>query len=137
MPNYSKNDVILVRYPFSDLSNSKVRPAVIVSTTHISQDIIIVPLTSKTAQLLPGEFVLLDWLKEGLNVPSAVKRGLYTVENKLIIKVIGELLIVDAQKLEGSFSVGWDCNLKKIVKEKAMPTASFAIAPFKILYIKS
>ncbi len=26
MPNYSKNDIILVQYPFSDLSSSKVRP---------------------------------------------------------------------------------------------------------------
>ena len=40
MPNYSKNDIILVRYPFSNLSDSKVRPAVVVSTTHTSQDII-------------------------------------------------------------------------------------------------
>ncbi|HEY9771914.1 MAG TPA: type II toxin-antitoxin system PemK/MazF family toxin [Coleofasciculaceae cyanobacterium] len=102
MPNYSKNNIILVRYPFSDLSNSKVRPAVVVSTAHASQDIIVVPLTSKTTKLLSGEFMLLDWLKEGLNVPTAVKRGLYTVENRLAIKVIGELSKVDAQKLEGS-----------------------------------
>jgi mRNA interferase MazF len=39
-------DVILVRYPFSDLSSSKLRPAVIVSTAHPSQDILITPLTS-------------------------------------------------------------------------------------------
>ncbi len=52
MPSYSKLDVILVRYPFSDLSSSKVRPAVIVSTSHPSQDIIITPLTSKTGSLL-------------------------------------------------------------------------------------
>ena len=32
MPSYSKYDVILVRYPFSDLSSSKVRPAVTVET---------------------------------------------------------------------------------------------------------
>ncbi|NEQ25078.1 MAG: MazF family transcriptional regulator, partial [Microcoleus sp. SIO2G3] len=31
MPSYSKHDVILVRYPFSDLSSSKVRPAVVAS----------------------------------------------------------------------------------------------------------
>jgi mRNA interferase MazF len=36
MPNYSKHDVILVRYPFSDLSNAKVRPAVVVSAAHVS-----------------------------------------------------------------------------------------------------
>ena len=76
MNNYSKNDVILVRYPFSDLSGSKVRPAVIVSASHISGDFFIVPLTSKTKRLLDGEFVLANWKETGLNVTTAVKRGL-------------------------------------------------------------
>ena len=52
MPSSLKNDVILVRYPFSDLSDSKVRPAVVVSAPHVSQDIFVVPLTSRTASLL-------------------------------------------------------------------------------------
>ena len=30
MPSFSNGDVILVRYPFSDLSGSKVRPALVV-----------------------------------------------------------------------------------------------------------
>ena len=79
MPSSSKNDIILVRYPFSDLSDSKVRPAVVVSAPHVSQDIFIVPLTSKTASLLGGEFLLADWKAVGLNVPTAVKRG-YSVQ---------------------------------------------------------
>ncbi len=70
MPNYSKNEIILVRYPFSDLSSSKVRPAVVVSTPHPSQDILIVPLTSRTASLLDGEFLLSDWSAAGLNVAN-------------------------------------------------------------------
>lgn len=47
MPSYSKNEVILVRYPFSDLSATKVRPAVVVHAPHPSQDSLIVPLTKK------------------------------------------------------------------------------------------
>jgi mRNA interferase MazF len=74
MPNYSKNIVILVRYPFSDLSNAKVRPAVIVNTSHSSQDILIVPLTSKTGSLLDGEFVLSDWAAAGLTANSEQTR---------------------------------------------------------------
>ncbi|CAD5937982.1 tetratricopeptide repeat protein [Planktothrix agardhii] len=70
MPNYSKNEIILVRYPFSDLLSSKVRPAVVVSTPHPSQDILIVPLTSRTASLLDGEFLLSDWSAAGLNVAT-------------------------------------------------------------------
>ncbi len=54
MPSYSKNDVILVRYPFSDFSGAKVRPAVVVNAPHASQDVFIVPLTSKTTSLLAG-----------------------------------------------------------------------------------
>ncbi len=56
MNNYSRGEVVLVRYPFSDLSGSKVRPAVIVSAPHASQDVFIVPLTSRTTSLLSGEF---------------------------------------------------------------------------------
>jgi mRNA interferase MazF len=102
MQNYSKNDVILVRYPFSDLSTSKVRPAVIINALHISEDIFIVPLTSKTTSLLPGEFVLEDWRGGGLNVITAVKRGIYTINKTLIIKRIGQLSTFDSKRLESS-----------------------------------
>jgi mRNA interferase MazF len=102
MSNYSKNDIILVRYPFSDLSSSKVRPAVIVNTPHTSQDIFIVPLTSKTTGLLVGEFILSDWEAAGLNVPTAIKRGLYTVNQSLVVRTIGKLSDRDAEQLKYS-----------------------------------
>ena len=102
MPNYSKNDIILVQYPFSDLSSSKVRPAVVVSAPHVSQDILITPLTSKTGTLLEGEFVLSEWAAAGLNVATAVKRGLYTVHKNLVVKVIGKLADADVELLEQS-----------------------------------
>jgi mRNA interferase MazF len=78
IPSYSRHDVVLIRYPFSDLSGGKVRPAIIVNAAHISQDLIITPLTSRTENLLPGEFLLEKWQEAGLNVPSVVKRGLYS-----------------------------------------------------------
>ncbi len=106
MPNYSKNIIILVRYPFSDLSNAKVRPAVIVNAPHSSQDILIVPLTSKTGSLIDGEFVLSNQAAAGLNVVTAVKRGIYTINISLVIKVVGRLDDVDIDKLEQSLR-GW------------------------------
>jgi mRNA interferase MazF len=102
MSSYSKSDVVLVRYPFSDLSGSKIRPAVVVSAPHVSQDLFIVPLTSKTVPLLPGEFVLADWTQAGLNVKSAVKRGVYTVHESLVAQTLGQLSATDAVKLEAS-----------------------------------
>ncbi len=85
MPSYSKGEIVLVRYPFSDLSGSKVRPAIIVSPRHTSQDLFVIPLTSHTARLLTGEFVLGEWKTSGLNVASAVKRSLFTIHESLIV----------------------------------------------------
>jgi mRNA interferase MazF len=102
MPSYSKNEVVLVRYPFSDLTSAKVRPAVIVNAPHTSQDVLIVPLTSKTTGLLAGEFVLADWKGAGLNVETVVKRGIFTIHQKLVLKSVGRLLTGDAEKLESS-----------------------------------
>jgi mRNA interferase MazF len=102
MHNYSKNDVIIVRYPFSDISSSKVRPAVVISAPHVSEDVFVIPLTSGTISLLAGEFVLADWAKAGLNVETAVNRGIYTVNKKLIIKKVGKLSTSDFKRLESS-----------------------------------
>lgn len=102
MPNYSKYDIILIRYPFSNLSNSKVRPAAVVNALHSSTDLFITPLTSKTRSLLVGEFVLSDWSGAGLNTKTAVKRGLYTLQDSLVMKLIGKLADIDAQQLDRS-----------------------------------
>ena len=102
MPSYSKNEVVLVRYPFSDLSSTKVRPAVVVHAPHVSQDNLIVPLTSQTAGLLAGEFVLNDWTSAGLHLPTAVKRGIYTIHSRLIVKKLGHLPPRDAQQVDDS-----------------------------------
>lgn len=102
MPGYSKNDIVLVRYPFSDLSSAKVRPAIVVSARHKSQDIFVVPLTSRTTNLLPNEFVLADWQASGLNVPTAVKRGIYTIHASLVVKSVGKLMPADAVRLDRS-----------------------------------
>jgi hypothetical protein len=73
-----------------------------VSAPHVSQDIFIVPLTSRTASLLAGEFLLKDWSAAGLNVPTVVKRGLYTVHQVLILKTVGRLTQRDAEQVERS-----------------------------------
>ena len=51
---------------------------------------------------MAGEFVLGDWATSGLNVPTALKRGLYTVHRALIVKQIGHLSQTDAHLVEQS-----------------------------------
>jgi mRNA interferase MazF len=73
-----------------------------VHVPHPSQDSFVVPLTSRLAALQAGEFVPVDWEKAGLNVPTAVKRGIYTIHPSLIAKFIGRLSARDSRRLEKS-----------------------------------
>ena len=102
MASYSRGSIVLVRFPFSDLTGAKARPAIAVSTPHTSQDIFIVPLTSKTDRLQAGEFTMQDWQDAGLNVAIAVKHGIFTIHQNLIIKSVGSISAADAQQLERS-----------------------------------
>lgn len=106
MPSFSKNEIVLVRYPFSDLTKLKVRPAVVVNAPHSSKDLFIVALTSKTQSLMAGEFVLVEWQNAGLNVETAVKRGVFTIHEKLVLKSVDILTDADAKSLEQSLR-GW------------------------------
>jgi mRNA interferase MazF len=66
MAGFSKNEVILVRYPFSDLTAVKVRPAVIVGKLDGSPDYLIVPRSrAEPAIWLQAN---LRWLIGGLPV---------------------------------------------------------------------
>ena len=88
--NFSKGDIVLLPYPFTDLKASKVRPAVVVATEDGRYaDIFLVPVTSRTSELNSGEFMLKEWSYAGLNVPSVVKRGCVLVDTKLILKKVG------------------------------------------------
>ena len=102
MPSYSRGDVVLVRFPFSDLTEAKVRPAIVVNNPHTSRDIFAIPLTSKTETLLEGEFVLAEWKRAGLNVALAVKRGLYTFHQQLVVKSVGTISKSDTAKVDAS-----------------------------------
>jgi mRNA interferase MazF len=46
----------------------------------------IVALTSKTQSLMTGEFVLSEWRNAGLNVATAVKRGVFTIHENSFSK---------------------------------------------------
>lgn len=104
MASYSRGSVILVRYPFADLTGSKVRPAVVVSAPHESSDVIFVPLTSRTIGLRSGEFVLADFRGAGLNVPTAVKRGLHAVDEHVVLKSVGALTVLDLEEIDRSLA---------------------------------
>ena len=92
--NCSRNDVILLPIPFTDLTSRKVRPAVVIGKN--GSDLFLVPVSSVLANT---DFHLAEWIAAGLNVPSGIKAQLATVEEKLVVKVVGRLADSDSNTL--------------------------------------
>ena len=92
--NCSRKDVVLLPIPFTDLTSRKVRPAIVVGGN--GADLFLVPISSVLANT---DFPLKQWRAAGLNVPSGVKAQLATVEEKLVVKVVGQLAGKDVQAL--------------------------------------
>lgn len=91
--NCSRNDIVLLPIPFTDLSSAKVRPAIVIGHGSFPGDLFVVPITS---QQINWDFSLSDWRKAGLNVPSGVKSQVATVEASLVRKIVGRISPADA-----------------------------------------
>ena len=83
--------------PFTDLSSRKVRPAVVLGRAARHGDLFIVPISS---QLPNTDYALADWQAAGLNVPCGIKAQLATVEDRLVVKTLGQLSVRDRQALD-------------------------------------
>jgi len=96
---FQRGDVVLVPFPFSDLSTSKVRPAVIVSGAayHATEpDLILAAITSKVAAATgPLDYILSDWRAAGLRHPSVLKPALFTLDPARVLHQVGTLLPAD------------------------------------------
>ena len=109
--NYLKGDVVLLPYPFTDLTTKKVRPGIVISSNHGKyEDVFIVPLTSKILELSQGEFILTDWKASGLNVQSAVKRGCVLIDVSLIKMKVGTLEESDIIRLNRALKIWFEID---------------------------
>jgi len=93
----SRNDVVLLPIPFTDLSSNKVRPAVVIGHGTFPGDLFVVPVTS---QLGNADFALADWRSARLNVASGIKGQIATVEDNLVRKIVGALAPADIATLD-------------------------------------
>ena len=93
--NCSRNDVVLLPIPFTDLTSRKVRPAVVIGRN--GMDLFLAPITS---HLSNTDFVIKEWQAAGLNVACGVKAQIATVEERLVVKVVGALAPGDREVLD-------------------------------------
>ena len=101
---FQRGDIVLVPFPFSDLGTTKVRPAVVVSSSlyHTTEpDLILAAITSKIAAATgPLDYVLGDWQASNLRYPSALKPVLFTLDPVRVLHRIGTLTPLDLAEVD-------------------------------------
>lgn len=96
--NYKKWDIVLVPFPFTDLSATKKRPALIISPNKYNnyQDVVIAFVTSKlNTQHRMGDYKIREWEKSNLPKPSMIRMKFATIDKSMIIKILGRLVKKD------------------------------------------
>ena len=87
-----QGDIILVRYPFSNVIDYKIRPALVVSNSEFNRkfDRLVCPITSKRQE---KAIAISGSLAEGkLDRESFAKtNAIATIENDMILKKIGKV----------------------------------------------
>lgn len=106
MPNSSRfsfGDVVLVPFPFTDQSGTKKRPAVVVSSRRYNRqrrDVVIMAITSQMRTPLAfGEAMVADWQGAGLLKESVLKPVFATIEQGLVLRVMGRLSANDGKTM--------------------------------------
>ena len=102
-----KGAVVLVPFPFTNLTGTKVRPAVVVSTRTNGSDVIVAFITSKTGRV--GNFSVLvrtheaQFEKTGLKGDSVIRVDkLATLERSVLLGELGEVSRVCLKKVDAA-----------------------------------
>ena len=92
--NYSKWEIVLVPFPFTNLTTSKRRPALIISPNkyNTGADIVIAFITSKMDLAYRiGDYKIKEWENAKLPKPSMIRMKFATIDKAIILKKIGKL----------------------------------------------
>lgn len=105
-------DVVLVRFPFTDLSSAKKRPAVIVSpagfpATH--GDVVVIALTSR--EQTETDLALTAWQAAGLPKPTWLKPLVATLASSVVARRLGGLAAADRPRLSRVLEMLLDTSL--------------------------
>ena len=100
-------DVVTVDFPGAQ--GVKRRPAVVISTAvyHAHRpDMIVGLLTTNTpAAIEPTDYILQDWSAAGLNLPSAFRAYLVTMDQRDVRSQVGRLTVKDWEAVQERLEV--------------------------------
>lgn len=103
MTGFSRGDVVLVNFVFSDETGVKRRPALILSAERYHrerQEAIVAAITSKVDRLLVGDHEMRAWHEAGLLYPSTVTGIIRTVKQSMISRRLGAISAIDLRAVK-------------------------------------
>ena len=96
---YEPFDVVVVPFPFTDSSETRRRPALVLSQNanfgHEIEHSVLAMITSRKNEPWPLDCEIKNRKQSGLTAPSVVRMKLFTLDNRFILKKIGHLSKTD------------------------------------------
>ena len=109
---YKPFDVVVVPFPFTDSSRTKRRPALVLSNktdfNSIIEHSVLSMITSQKNEPWPLDVLIKNKKQSGLTAPSVVRMKLFTLDNRFIIKKIGQLSKSDQVNVKQSLKKIFD-----------------------------
>lgn len=103
---YKPFTILVIPFPFTDSSQKKKRPALVVSsktyqkeTDHIS----LLMITSAQHSAWYGDYLITELEPTGLNSKSIVRQKIFTLDMRLILQEIGMLSDKDQKEISKKF----------------------------------
>jgi mRNA interferase MazF len=103
MTVYSRGDVVLVGFVFSDESGKKMRPAVVISSAayhRARHEAVVAAITSNVRRRLFGDHLIANWKEAGLLFPSVATGILRTIKQTMIDRKIGSMPRRDMEAID-------------------------------------
>ncbi|MBA7614152.1 hypothetical protein ES703_21414 [subsurface metagenome] len=111
MTGYSRGDVVLVSFVFTDETGVRQRPAVIISSDAYHrgrEEAIIAAITSRTDRVLVGDHLISHWREAGLLFPSVATGIIRTIKQDMIARKLGAMPRADMQAIDSKLRVTLD-----------------------------
>ncbi|MBW7891669.1 MAG: type II toxin-antitoxin system PemK/MazF family toxin [Chitinophagaceae bacterium] len=100
----AKGDIVLITFPFTNLSGKKLRPAVILVDTDL--DLTVCFITSRTAWLEPADVWLTPSATNGLRKESLIRTSkIATLDKSLAKGLLGRLSIAELNDLNNKLKI--------------------------------
>jgi mRNA interferase MazF len=100
----AKGDIVLITFPFTDLSGSKLRPAVVLAETTL--DLTVCFITTQTQWNEPTDVLLLPNITNGLRKDSLIRTSKIATLDKALAKgLLGRLETIELSDLNNKLKI--------------------------------